>query len=172
MRIELANLEDGRGEFATTYEADQLALEDERVQLAGPINVRGRIKRAGAEIVVSGHIEGKLSVDCDRCLKELDLPLNTDFTIEYVSGSDYESSQAAELTEDEMAVSVFDGVGIDLDEIVKEQILLAVPTRLLCSVECKGICPVCGADKNTVNCSCESPTTDPRWDALRSLKRT
>ena len=75
-------------------------------------------------------------------------------TLEYITGSDYESSEVAELTEDEMSVSVFDGEAIDVDEIVKEQILLAVPTRMLCREDCKGICPECGTDRNTGECNC------------------
>lgn len=171
MRIELANLEDGKGEFSATYEADQLALEDDRVRLASPVSITGRIKRSGAEIIVSGHINGELFINCDRCLKPLEMPLKNDFELEYVSDSEYEALHDAELTEEEMAISVFDGVGIDVDEIVKEQVLLAVPTRLLCSDDCKGICPVCGSDRNTTDCNCETSSSDPRWDALRSLKQ-
>ena len=171
MRIELANLGDGKGEFSTTYEADQLELEDERVRLATPVSVQGRIKRSGAEVIVSGHINGELFINCDRCLKPLQMPLDNDFELEYVNGSDYEALPDAELTEEQMAISVFDGVGIDVDEIVKEQVLLAVPTRLLCRDDCKGICPICGSDRNATDCNCETSSSDPRWDALRSLKQ-
>jgi uncharacterized protein len=64
---------------------------------------------------------------------------------------------------------VFDGEAIDVDEIVKEQILLAVPTRMLCREDCKGICPECGADKNTGECNCVTDEIDPRWAALKDL---
>ena len=86
-----------------------------------------------------------------------------------MSGSDYESTQAAELTEAEMSVSVFDGDAIDVDEIVKEQVLLAVPTRMLCREDCKGICPECGTDRNTGDCNCVANDIDPRWAALKNL---
>ena len=171
MRIELANLEGGKGEFSATYEAHQLELEDERVQLATPVTVKGRIKRSGAEVIVSGNITGQLFINCDRCLKPLETVLNNQFELEYVSGSEYEALPDAELTEAQMAISVFDGVGIDVDEIVKEQVLLAVPARLLCRDDCKGLCPNCGADRNTTDCNCETSISDPRWDALKSLKQ-
>jgi uncharacterized protein len=98
------------------------------------------------------------------------LPVNADFALDYISGRDYESSAAAELTEAEMSLSVFDGEAIDVDEIVKEQILLAVPSRVLCREDCKGICPACGIDRNTGECSCVTDNTDPRWAALKNLK--
>ena len=171
MQIELANLEGGKGEFSATYETRQLELEDERVRLATPLAVNGRIKRSGAEVIVSGNITGKLFINCDRCLKPLETPLNNQFELDYVSGSDYEALPDTELTEEQMLISVFDGVAIDVDEIVKEQVLLAVPARILCSDDCKGICPNCGLDRNATDCDCETSTSDPRWDALKSLKQ-
>jgi uncharacterized protein len=95
--------------------------------------------------------------------------VNTDFALEYIPGSEYESGGAAELTEAEMSVSVFDGQAIDVDEIVKEQIVLAVPTRMLCREDCKGICPECGADRNAGDCGCTTSDADPRWAALKNL---
>jgi len=68
-----------------------------------------------------------------------------------------------------MSVSVFDGEAIDVDEIVKEQIVLAVPTRMLCREDCKGICPECGADRNKGDCNCATNDIDPRWAALKDL---
>ena len=94
----------------------------------------------------------RAQVECDRCLQPVELPVSADFALEYITGSEYESSDVAELTEAEMSVSVFDGEAIDVDEIVKEQILLAVPTRMLCREDCKGICPECGIDRNTGEC--------------------
>jgi uncharacterized protein len=67
---------------------------------------------------------------------------------------------------------VFDGKAIDVDEIVKEQILLEVPARTLCREDCKGICPECGIDRNTGECDCTPKEIDPRWAALKSFRNT
>jgi uncharacterized protein len=169
MRIELENLEGGRGDFAHVYQPDDLNPVDERIRLAGPASVKGKVRLSGYEVFVNGHIDAQAQVDCDRCLQPVELPVSTDFALEYITGSDYESSDVAELTEAEMSVSVFDGEGIDVDEIVKEQIVLAVPTRTLCREGCKGICPECGIDKNTGECQCVTDDIDPRWAALKNL---
>lgn len=170
MRIELENLEGGKGDFAHVYNPDELNPVDERVKLTAPTEVNGKIRLAGNEVFVNGHVETRAQVECDRCLKPIELPVNADFELEYISGSEYESSGVAELTEAEMSVSVFDGNAIDVDEIVKEQILLAVPTRMLCREDCKGICPQCGVDRNTGECNCVTEDIDPRWAALKNLK--
>lgn len=169
MRIELVNLEHGRADFAHVYQPGELGSFDERVSLVEPVKVEGKVRLAGAEVFVNGHIETRAQVECDRCLKLVEMPVNADFDLQYITGAEYESSATVELTEDALSVSVFDGETIDVDEIVKEQILLAVPTRLLCQPDCKGICPVCGIDKNTGDCECETEDIDPRWAALKNL---
>ena len=170
MRIELDKLENGRGAFDHIYQPDELNPLDERVLLAGPAKVSGKVRVAGAEVFLEGNIEAKVEVECDRCLKNVELAVRPEFSLEYITEHDYESTGVAELTEDLMSVSVFDGESIDLDEIVREQIVLAVPTRTLCSEDCKGICPTCGADRNTVACNCEESKIDPRWAALKDLR--
>jgi uncharacterized protein len=170
MRIELENLEGGKGVFAHVYQPDDLNTFDERIRLVEPVTVNGNIKLAGAEVFVNGHLDTRAQVECDRCLQPVELPVNADFALEYIPGSEYESSKAAELTDAEMSVSVFDGDAIDVDEIVKEQVLLAVPTRMLCREDCKGICPECGSDRNSGECACVTDDIDPRWAALKNLK--
>jgi uncharacterized protein len=169
MRIELENLEGGKSDFAHVYQPDDLNPVDERIALSGPATVGGKVRLAGNEVFVNGHVETRARVECDRCLQPVETPVNTDFALEYITGSEYESSGAAELTEAEMSVSVFDGEAIDVDEIVKEQIVLAIPTRMLCREDCKGICPECGTDRNTGECDCNTKDIDPRWAALKNL---
>jgi uncharacterized protein len=169
MRIELANLEGGKGDFQRTYQPAELDLGDERVKLCGATSITGKIRQAGTEVFIDGHVDTCAQVDCDRCLKPLQIPVKSDFALEYISGDQYEGNRNLELTEDAMSISVFDGETIDVDEIAKEQILLAVPSRSLCRENCKGFCPTCGADKNAGECGCEEKAVDPRWAGLKNL---
>jgi len=170
MRIELENLEGGKGDFAQVYEPDDLNPLDERVRLVAAATVTGKVRRARNEVFVNGHVDTRVQVECDRCLQPIELPVAAEFALEYITGSEYETSAAAELTEAELSVSVFDGKAIEVDEIVKEQILLAVPTRMLCREDCEGICPECGTDRNTGSCDCVTKDIDPRWAALKNLR--
>ncbi len=170
MRIELSNLDDDRGSLAHVYQAVELDLADERVKITQPISVDGRVKQSVSGVQIEGHLKTQIAVECDRCLKPVLFPVNTNFSIEYISEQDYKESAAAELTEKEMSLSVFDGETIDVDDIVREQIMLAVPARLLCGNDCKGICPTCGVDLNVHVCECSTSEIDPRWEALRKLR--
>ena len=169
MRIELENLEGGKSDFVHVYQPEDLNPVDERIDVIEPATVSGKVRLAGNEVFVNGHVETRAKVECDRCLQPVEIPVNADFALEYIPGSEYESTDVVELTEDQLSVAVFDGEAIDVNEIVKEQIVLAVPTRVLCRENCKGICPECGTDRNTANCSCITNDIDPRWAALKKL---
>jgi uncharacterized protein len=169
MQIELEKLEGRKGDFAHVYQPDELNPVDERVNLTEPVAVKGQVRLAGNEVFVSGHVETRAQLECDRCLQPIELPVSADFALDYITEADYESSSAAALNEEELSVAVFDGESIDVDEMVKEQILLAVPARTLCREDCKGMCPECGIDLNTGQCNCAPNEVDPRWAALKNF---
>jgi uncharacterized protein len=169
MRIELAALENGRGAFTYAYAPGEHVLEDDRVQLVVPPTVTVEVLQKGRRVHLGGTVAARVQVECDRCLKAVELPVDSRFDLEYVTAADYEAQQAVELSEEDLELSVFDGETIDIDELVAEELLLAVPDHVLCNDNCKGLCPVCGADRNTVNCDCQSAEVDPRWAGLKEL---
>ena len=170
MRIELDKLEGKASAFSHAYAPGELQFHDERLRLTRPPEISGRISRKGATVALKGCLSARAEVDCDRCLKAIAFPVSVDFSLQYITAEDYESSHAAELEEAEMMLSVFDGQAIDIDEIVREQVLLAVPARALCREDCQGLCPVCGGDRNVNECSCQEAETDPRWAALKDFR--
>ena len=170
MLIELSKLVDDRAKIEHVYAQSELDLADDRVQLVDDVVVRVTVRRNRAAITADGAIQTTVQVECDRCLKPVKLPVKANFSLEYLSKTDYEASNVAELTDEEMEVSVFEGDAIDLDEIVREQILLFVPVRLLCVESCKGICSTCGADLNSAECGCLTKEVDPRWAVLKNFK--
>jgi uncharacterized protein len=170
MRIELAKLEDTRGAFDQAFDPGEFDLNDERVRLSKPASVTGQIKRDGSKLKIGGTIQAEVEVDCDRCLQTITLPIVTEIGLEYITVEEYNRLHDAELSEEDLTLSVFDGETIDIDEIVREQLLLAVPTQVLCQENCKGLCPECGANRNRTECSCKQEAVDPRWAALKELK--
>ena len=169
MRIELASLERGHGSFNHSYAPGELALDDDRVRVTTPPVVSGEIRQKGPGLRVTGKVTGRVQVECDRCLKAVEVGVDSKFDVDYVTAADYQAQQEAELTEADLDLSIFDGETLDVDELVKEELLLAVPDHVVCKAECKGMCAVCGADKNSVNCDCETRQVDPRWAGLNEL---
>jgi uncharacterized protein len=169
MRIELDKLEGNSGNFAHVYEPAELILDEEQVRLLEPLEVRGRVNRRSHEVQLRGTVRARAEVDCDRCLQSVEVPVETSFDVKYISADDYRATETVELQEEDLSVAVFEDATIDIDELVREQVLLALPTRALCSEECKGLCPVCGANKNSRPCACETREIDPRWSGLKDL---
>lgn len=170
MRIELDKLEGKSDGFSHTYASDELVLDDEHARLVEPPQITGRINRSGHDVRLRGQITAQAEVNCDRCLKQVTLPIETTFDVTYVPAEDYVEGEAAELQEEDLGLSVYEDESIDVDELVREQILLTIPARALCTEDCKGLCPVCGANRNETDCRCESRETDPRWSALKGIK--
>ena len=169
MRIELDKLEQTGDRFAHRYEPEEIVLDEEHVRLTRQPEVSGRVIRSGHEVRLRGNINASAEVDCDRCLKTVAVPVETKFDVAYVPTDDYKRSDVAELQEEDLSLSVFDGETIDLDELVREQVLLALPSRALCGEDCKGLCPTCGTDRNANPCQCETKEIDPRWAGLKAV---
>ena len=172
MRIEVDKLERGGKPFAHVYAPGELTLDDERAQLTDEVEIKGRASREHEQVRLRGQVKAEVEVLCDRCLRAVKVPVEADFDVTYLPAVVPAPSEATGLQAEELSFSVYEGEAIDADELAREQILLALPVRQLCREECRGLCPTCGADLNTQEtCSCHTEETDPRWDALKSLKR-
>lgn len=170
MRIELADLQGGKGSFTHSYAPGEPDLQDSRVTLfEPPAGVSGEIRQKGQRVRVAGRVSGLVKVECDRCLKPVKLPVDSRFDVEYVTVEDYQAQQADELSQRDLELSIFDGVAIDIDDLVKEELLLAVPDQVVCDESCKGMCAVCGLNRNSNECECETHQIDPRWAELKKL---
>jgi uncharacterized protein len=170
MRIELDKLQEKDSKFAHVYEPEELVLDDEHARLVEPPEVAGRVTRKNGEVRLRGEIRTRAEVECDRCLKAVVVPVETSFDVTYLPADAEAVSAVGELQEEDLTVAVFDGESIDVDELVREQVLLGLPNRALCGEDCKGLCPVCGIDRNTECCACETAEVDPRWGALKDIQ--
>jgi uncharacterized protein len=173
VRIEVEKLTPAGEPFASTYGAGELQLEEERLRLVGEARVEGHASRKGDEVRLRGRIAAEAELFCDRCLKPVPAPLEVEFETAFVpAAAEVAKTENVELLADELGVSAYEGDAVNLDDLVREQLLLAVPTRLLCREECRGLCATCGADLNEGQCACRQNETDPRWAALADWKKT
>jgi uncharacterized protein len=134
----------------------------------------------GAHVFASGKFVGELTVACSRCVNPVVLrieePLRVTFMPRHELPDDDEAEPAAdadddgaEVTDEDLDVFPFDGERVDLEPLLREQFVLAVPYAPLCAETCKGLCPQCGIDRNSATCNCEPPI-DPRLAPLKGLK--
>jgi len=170
MRIELEKLDETGGKFSRAYEADGLKFDGHDLTLIEPVIVDGRVRRKGVEVELRGNLRTKVAVACGRCLKAVEIPIEVEFAERFTPAVSWKDEEQHELSEQDLDLSAFDGEGIELDDLVKEEIMLAMPGHVLCSEECKGLCPNCGVNFNVGSCDCATRQIDPRWEKLKDLK--
>ena len=122
------------------------------------------------EVRIQGRYTVEMAAQCDRCLGHARFPLDASFDLFYQPGSAIAREEEVEIDEGEAEIGFYEGGGIELEDILREQVLLALPMQRVCSDDCKGICPVCGKNRNETACDCKPDTADDRWGALRNLE--
>jgi uncharacterized protein len=143
-------------------------LNLEGITLVSPVKGRLSVTKIETEVVVNGRLTAELEFACSRCLKSFrqpqDLPVNVVYHPEGEAGAEKHG-----LHDDEMDMGFYTGEELDMQELVREQVMLNLQMKPLCDESCKGICPKCGTDLNTGTCTCEKKETDPRLEVLKKL---
>jgi DUF177 domain-containing protein len=122
------------------------------------------------DIRLQGALATTLELVCARCLEPVVQQVDRKFDLLYrPQGSDGgDEEQSVSGTDAE--IGYYQGEGLLLEDVLREQVLLSVPLRTLCREDCKGLCAVCGKNLNHEQCSCAQEAADPRWEALKDLR--
>jgi uncharacterized protein len=155
------------------------------IDLGGEARQRTPLKAAGhAEVIEEHHgkhevikdirLRGKLSagleLQCARCLEPVQQDVAREFELLYRPlGADAGRDELS-VTAAEAEIGYYQGDGILLEDVLREQVLLALPLKVTCREDCKGLCPHCGKNLNEERCSCNVPMEDPRWAALKEIR--
>lgn len=144
--------------------------EEQETRLASAAQGKLVLRRTSKGIEVKGHIEATVAVPCARCLKECILPIVSEFEESFILMHYAPRDEDRELLQDDMDISFLPEEGIELRDIVEEQIWLSIPMKPLCHDDCKGLCSLCGADLNRGECGCDRRQVDPRFAVLKGFK--
>ncbi|HVE86132.1 MAG TPA: DUF177 domain-containing protein [Myxococcales bacterium] len=154
-----------------------------------PAPLKASFRKISGSVLLQAELTPHVTAPCKRCLKDVAMDLPVQFTLNLVpqppavkeEGEDGQGGPGEDARSQKRDSGgsfalrdadreYFDGRTIDLDPIVQEQVLLALPVSVLCKDECKGLCPVCGQDLNEAECGCERKVVDPRLAVLKSIK--
>jgi uncharacterized protein len=129
--------------------------------------LRGRLSRSGEDYLLMGRIAGALETTCARCLEQARVSIDAQLAVTFVAAN----LDDEDLDEDEDVIA-FGGNEIDLSDEIRDEILLAIPLQPLCGEACRGLCPICGGNRNAVACECEAEQRQAasRFAALGKLK--
>ena len=162
-------------------EVDAMVADDQAGYRArGPAHLDATLEKVERRVLVDAQVRAELTVPCGRCLAPIPVDLPVEFKLTLVPSDEYEDALRSEKDGNAGKVASFDpalaeeevyrGKVIDLDPLVREQLILALPRYPVCKDDCKGLCPVCGANLNDRECGCDRHVPDPRWAGLKNVK--
>ncbi|MDR1988961.1 MAG: DUF177 domain-containing protein [Acidobacteriaceae bacterium] len=173
--LDLSKIRTAHERVERIYPAEALGLSGDDVEnefeIVRPVALAFDIDKDKRQFRLAGSLQSTLVLRCSRCLEAFELPVSAEFDLHYQPRVVAQASGETEIQEDDLATAVYDGEEIDLGQLMIEQFYLALPMKPLCSDECKGLCPVCGTNLNRGMCNCHRQWEDPRFAALRAMKK-
>jgi uncharacterized protein len=143
------------------------------VTQSSPLHAEGRAELLSVslgEIRIHGKLSVTMEAACDRCLEPALVEAAKDFDLVYVPVDEGQAGGEKEVDEAGVEVGYYEGRGLQLNDVLREVVLLALPMQLICQAECKGICPTCGGNRNQQSCDCQAHAVDDRWSKLKSFR--
>jgi uncharacterized protein len=172
MQLDVAKIREGHQRVERTDEPSAFTAEDSYT-IVSPVHLGGDLQRSGGKVRLTGRLQTVIELACSRCLEALPVPVDTKYELLYLPASEEAAAvgEERELEDEDLGTSYYrDGV-IDLADLVREQIYLALPMKPLCQDACRGLCPQCGTNLNTGSCTCAPGWEDPRLAPLKALAR-
>jgi uncharacterized protein len=121
----------------------------------------------GPDVVVTGHIESTVPLTCSRCLEVFPARVRASVDVRYAPAP--AGAESVELGADDLDVDFYANDQLNLAGLVETETSLALPMKPLCRDDCRGLCPVCGGNRNLVQCECPAHPPDPRLAVLHQL---
>jgi len=171
MRFNVAQLLKSPAGASREYDLnEEIAELDKDLEATKPLVGRVKLLRTGTGILVTGRLSSEVRVPCRRCLLPAAVPVHMNLEEEFHPSIDIVTGTELPLGDGEDAATRTDEHHIlDLTEVVRQGLLLALPMSAVCRPDCKGLCPSCGANLNESPCACEPGQEDPRLAVLREL---
>jgi uncharacterized protein len=167
MKVPLRRTSEDFVEKQTLQDSPQaLELEAEGVTFEDPVRVELTLAKSQDQLICKGRVKASVKLECSRCLAEYPAELGSDlaFVVDLDCAAGKETSAEGGYFVAEPTATDF-----DIDQLVREAVLLSLPFKPLCSERCRGLCPICGADLNRSPCGCVRKSVDHRWDKLKGL---
>jgi uncharacterized protein len=170
MLLDLKKLHGHREHFERTFAPSAFEPPDSEFRVAAPVELSVDVHRLGDDAYgVSGRVKTLLEVECSRCIEPFTVLVDSEFDLRYVPAAENTGEGEREVGEDDLATAFHREGLIDLIDLMREQFVLALPMKPLCTEACRGLCPQCGTNLNRAQCDCAAKWEDPRLTPLKSL---
>jgi uncharacterized protein len=142
---------------------------DEAVKVVAPFHGQVRLTRIGTGILVTGELQTTVELECTHCLATFLGEMRFEVEEEFRPTLDIASGTWLPPDPDQDVATLIDEHHIlDLAEVVRQNLLLSLPSSPICRPDCRGLCPYCGQNRNEGSCDCRTEEVDPRWAGLKA----
>ena len=156
--------------FAFELYFSTAGLDREPLLEISPVRLEGEISRIEKGFAFNARIAYGGRLECSRCLASYPFQTREDFSLVLAKRPPAAGGEIS-LEGEDFDAYFYDEPVLPVAPIAEERIQMSVPMKPLCREECRGLCPLCGEDLNAADCGCALETADPRWEALRQLKK-
>lgn len=154
-----------------TYAPGTLDFHSAEFRQVEPLDVRATAELVEGQIRIAGNLHTRLEMVCARCLETVVEEVGRDFDLYYRPTTAIPSGEETHLNLDETEIGFYEGDGLFLADVLAEQVNLALPMKIICRSDCRGLCPHCGVNLNHEECRCERHANDPRLAPLARLRQ-
>ncbi|HET7874469.1 MAG TPA: DUF177 domain-containing protein [Methylomirabilota bacterium] len=126
------------------------------------------VEKDGDTVFVTGGFCARVPLACGRCLEALEVTVEPEVETRFVPAPSGRGEER-ELGQDDLETDEYEHDLLDLTTLLETEATLALPMKPLCREACRGLCPVCGGNRNVTACACVERVPDPRWAPLRAL---
>lgn len=168
MKIDISELKNNKNAAMEVCGNIKIDFEDERFEFVTPAEVNFIITNTGESILVEGNVAILIKAVCSRCLENFEYRLDVKIKEEFYSHIDKTLATILEDTCQEG--NLYYNNFLEVDDIIRENLILQLPIKALCKEDCRGLCPKCGKNLNYEKCGCENIDIDPRWEILKKLR--
>jgi uncharacterized protein len=146
-------------------------IQSDAVKIVSPIKAVLRLDKVLPEVIAKGVLNGDVELQCSRCLKNFTDRIASQFNVVYRPTTEIVRGEQHQLKSDELDTVFYTGDTLEMDDLLREQLILNLPMKPLCSPDCRGFCPQCGTDLNLSGCGCKTKEIDSRFEVLKKLKK-
>lgn len=168
--IDLAHLPPDGLRVERHIHANAWKIEETDWHSHGDLHFDVFIKGNRHKVSVKGDFTAGVTIECHRCLKDVELDLTRGFHLTYLApDAERFAKEEVELDSTELEEAYLEQPYLPLHEMIREQVYLGLPMKFLCRVDCRGLCAHCGANLNEVECGCADVPGDTRWASLKAI---
>ena len=169
MKIDLSEIAGTPG-MHSTIEVDEPCPRDIDVVCTTPVKGRINFNNVGELLLITGHIKTDVKIECGRCLVDFTMPIEAEIEEEFRLERVGDAIQALPMEEEiDISLEVVKNNILDLDEMIRQDLLVELPIQPLCKPDCGGLCPTCGENLNVRQCMCVAGDVESPFHALAEL---